>query len=174
MDSYHRDNEKAYVTVNNKECWSKKILGREGSQECGDRKPTSNEDVTAVQCQAEAADGEMKVVVYTELTKGAAEASFAIDNVVITKISASAFDGAFVKCIAKVLIQEKRAHLIAAICLLCIFRHNYDARTSVHWSVLRAHVPICVSIYVERIAKANLSTSICLCVLDDKNLTPWR
>ena len=62
--------------------------GREdGSQQCGDKGVGSTEGVHAVKCNAEATNGELKVVVLVELSKGVKEASFAIDNVNITKIT---------------------------------------------------------------------------------------
>ena len=84
-----RDGEKAYVSVNGKECWREKFEASDGAQECGkDEEWWSKDKLVAVECKEEAVDGKLTVRVYTELEQTARDESFAIDNVVIKLISA--------------------------------------------------------------------------------------
>ena len=83
-----RDKEKAYVTVNNKLCWSQILVASTGSHQCGSTQGGWNENSIRVQCEAEAVDGKLKVRVYTDLNDNTDDESFAIDNVAIVKISA--------------------------------------------------------------------------------------
>ena len=78
----HRANSKAYITINNQECWVD-VLDDEGAQQCGDA--SSNDNVIRVKCDADADNGELKIVVYNELNNEANKASFGIDNVTITR-----------------------------------------------------------------------------------------
>ena len=78
------DNEKAYVSVNGKSCWSRALKSTTGSEQCGVK--TNNwlfEYSTLVTCKAEAVDGKLKVRVHTDLNSNADDESFAIDNVVV-------------------------------------------------------------------------------------------
>ena len=88
--SCHRNNEKAYVTVNGKQCWSQTFSGANGSDQCG-RTSSSKEESIAVKCEAESVGGKLTVRVYADLSSSnAKDESFAIDNVVITKTSTGA------------------------------------------------------------------------------------
>ena len=84
---HDRDNEKAYVTVNDKICWTKSFANTAGSQQCGSSSNNWHEDSVAVRCEAESVAGKLTVRVYTNLNGGADDESFAIDNVVVTQIS---------------------------------------------------------------------------------------
>ena len=89
--SCHRNNEKAYVTVNGKQCWSQTFSGANGSDQCGSKKSDSKEESIAVKCEAESVGGKLTVRVYADLSSSNAKTeSFAIDNVVITKTSTGA------------------------------------------------------------------------------------
>ena len=78
-----RDKEKAYVTVNNKLCWSQILVASTGSHQCGSTQGGWNENSIRVQCEAEAVDGKLKVQVGADLDSDADDESFAIDNVAI-------------------------------------------------------------------------------------------
>ena len=82
---HDRDNEKAYVTVNDKTCWTKTLAASDGSQQCGGSHKW-HEDSVAVRCVAESVAGKLTVRVYANLDGGLSDESFAIDNVVV-KIS---------------------------------------------------------------------------------------
>ena len=86
-----RDNEKAYVTVNDQPCWSQEFFMITGSQQCGSTLGNWNENSISVKCEAEAVDGKLAVRVYADLDGSAEDESFAIDNVVITKIGAGPY-----------------------------------------------------------------------------------
>ena len=81
-----RDNENAYVQVNGKTCWTKKLAGG-GKQLCGSKSNGWNEEKIAVKCTGETnAKGELTLRVYTQLDSAANDESFGIDNVVVKKI----------------------------------------------------------------------------------------
>ena len=83
-----RDNEKAYVSVNGKICWSKANLrGTVGTQQCGG---FSKEEIfRVVACYATLSGSEVNspltVRVWTNLDEDAADKSFGIDNVFIQR-----------------------------------------------------------------------------------------
>ena len=86
-----RDDEIGYVSVNGKECWKQTFWGSlGGSNQCGgDQGQTAaNEASVAVVCEAEAVSGKLTVRTYSSVNQGPHDESFAIDNVVIDKISA--------------------------------------------------------------------------------------
>lgn len=85
--AHDRDNEKAYVSVNDKICWNKTLANAQGSQQCGSTISTWLEDSVAAQCAAESVGGKLTVRVYSDLDGGGTEESFAIDNVTVLKIS---------------------------------------------------------------------------------------
>ena len=85
-----RDNEFGYVSINDKQCWSKEFVGANGTQTCGSSRSTWKEESVHVQCQANAVDGKLKVRAYTDLSSTPEDESFAIDNVVVTKLVTSA------------------------------------------------------------------------------------
>ena len=85
--AHDRDNEKAYVSVNDKICWNKTLANAQGSQQCGSTISTWLEDSVAAQCAAEPVGGKLTVRVYSDLDGGGTEESFAIDNVTVMKIS---------------------------------------------------------------------------------------
>ena len=81
-----RDNENAYVQVNGKTCWTKKVAGG-GKQLCGSKSNGWNEEKIAVKCTGETnAKGELTLRVYTQLDSAANDESFGIDNVVLRKV----------------------------------------------------------------------------------------
>ena len=82
-----RDNEKAYVTLNDKTCWTKAFTHAQGSQQCGSSRGHWLEDSAAVRCEADSVAGKLTVRVYTNLNSGAGDESFAIDNVDVRKVS---------------------------------------------------------------------------------------
>merc|ERR1712048_854272 len=82
IDSW--DNENAYVQVNGKTCWQKKLAGS-GKQVCGSKNGGWNEDRIKVSCTAPAVNNQFTVRVYTQLNSAANDESFAIDNVVVKK-----------------------------------------------------------------------------------------
>merc|ERR1712025_1559032 len=88
IDSW--DNEKAYVTVNGKQCWTKTFQG-EGKQICGSKNNGWNEAKVKVTCVAAAVKGSFAVRVYTSLNSAANDESFAIDNAVLSKYVAPKF-----------------------------------------------------------------------------------
>ena len=88
-----RDNEGAYVSVNDDICWKKTgIIGSSGKQLCGATGKQSREKVFQVRnCYVElsgAPEEKVPLTVYlwTNLDGTSDEESFGIDNVVITKI----------------------------------------------------------------------------------------
>merc|ERR1712048_419449 len=82
IDSW--DNENAYVQVNGKTCWTKKLAGQ-GKQVCGSKNGGWNEDRLKVSCTAPAVNNQFTVRVYTQLNSAANDESFGIDNVVLKK-----------------------------------------------------------------------------------------
>merc|ERR1712019_53255 len=82
IDSW--DNENAYVQVNGKTCWQKKLAGS-GKQVCGSKNGGWNEDRIKVSCTAPAVNNQFTVRVYTQLNSAANDESFGIDNVVLKK-----------------------------------------------------------------------------------------
>ena len=84
---HYRDNEKAYVTVNGKECWTGTLIAYQGSQVCGQSHNGWNENSIPVKCEAESVSGKLTVRVYSNLDGGADDESFAIDNVVVSQIT---------------------------------------------------------------------------------------
>jgi len=86
--AHGRDNEKAYVSVNDNICWTKTFEQTSGSYECGTNGYifARREDSVAVRCDAESVGGEVTVRVYTSLDGTANEESFAIDNVELSMI----------------------------------------------------------------------------------------
>merc|ERR1712025_1522930 len=88
IDSW--DNEKAYVTVNGKQCWTKTFQG-EGKQICGSKNNGWNEAKVKVTCVAAAVKGSFAVRGYTSLNSAANDESFAIDNAVLSKYVAPKF-----------------------------------------------------------------------------------
>ena len=80
-----RDNENAYVQVNGKTCWTKKLAGS-GKQVCGSKSNGWNEDKIKVKCSAPAVKGQFTLRVYTQLNSAANDESFGIDNVVLRKV----------------------------------------------------------------------------------------
>ena len=80
--SHCRDNENAYVQVNGKTCWTKK-LHNSGKQVCGSKNGGWNEDRIKVSCIAPAVNNQLTVRVYTALNSDAKDESFGIDNVVL-------------------------------------------------------------------------------------------
>ena len=89
--AHDRANEKAYVTVNDKACWNKTLTNNpQGSQQCGDTTLSGDiwfEESLAVQCAAESVDGKLTVRVYADLNQVGTDESFAIDNVIVLKMS---------------------------------------------------------------------------------------
>merc|ERR1712048_1488649 len=83
IDSW--DNENAYVQVNGKTCWQKKLAGS-GKQVCGSKNGGWNEDRIKVSCTGPAVKGQFTVRVYTQLNSAANDESFGIDNVVLKKL----------------------------------------------------------------------------------------
>merc|ERR1712048_546889 len=83
IDSW--DNETAYVTVNDKTCWTDSFWSKEGSQHCGSSRDNFHETFVKVQCEAESVDGKLTVRVYGNLDSPLYDESFAIDNVVVAK-----------------------------------------------------------------------------------------
>ena len=80
------------MSVNGKECWSKVLSGKVGSQVCGrSNNPEYVEERFVVTCQATVLDGALTVRVHAELNSGVHDETFAIDNVVITKRPESAY-----------------------------------------------------------------------------------
>ena len=84
---HDRDNEKAYVTVNGKTCWTETFTSKQGSKQCGSSSNNWFEDSRTVKCEAESVSGKLAVRVYTSLSSNADDESFAIDNVVVSKLS---------------------------------------------------------------------------------------
>ena len=83
-----RDGEKAFVSVNGDRCWKEKFKETDGVQVCGkDKQWYSKDMLVAVECEEKAVDGKLTVRVYSDLSSGPLDESFAIDNVVIAKIS---------------------------------------------------------------------------------------
>jgi len=80
-----RDNENAYVQVNGKTCWQKKLAAGSGKQLCGQKHNGWNEARYQVSCTGDAKDGQFIVRVYTALNSAANDESFGIDNAVLTK-----------------------------------------------------------------------------------------
>ena len=80
-----RDDEKAFVSVNGKQCWTRSFWGGDGSHQCGSTRQHFEETSVAVKCEAEAVDGEITVKVTTNLGGQGNEESFAIDNVEIVQ-----------------------------------------------------------------------------------------
>ena len=87
----HRDNENAYVSLNGKQCWTRKFAGQ-GSQVCGSGNGNWNEERVTVKCQGASVNGKMAVRVWTSLNSAANDESFGIDNVVVQKIFTSQTD----------------------------------------------------------------------------------
>ena len=84
-----RDGEKASVTLNGKECWSQALSTSLGEPVCGgDGTGRWGEGLIAVKCEGEAASGKLAVRVSTTLDQESSDESFAIDNVVVRRISA--------------------------------------------------------------------------------------
>ena len=82
-----RDNEKAIVEVNGKECFNKVLTAGQGKQVCGKGHNGWNEDSMKITCTGTAAkDGKFTVRVYTTLNSNAQDESFGIDNVVMKKV----------------------------------------------------------------------------------------
>ena len=79
------------MSVNGEVCWSKKFTYTDGTKQCGNGGTTKapTDELVAVKCEGESNSGKLTVRVHTDLDQGAADESFAIDNVVITKISAT-------------------------------------------------------------------------------------
>ena len=77
------------MQVNGKTCWQKKLVGGQGSQECGQKHGGWHEARLKVTCQADAVDGKLAVRIYTDLNSGASDESFGIDNVVVSKVTAT-------------------------------------------------------------------------------------
>ena len=88
----NRDNEKAYVSVNGKQCWTKSFSAVAGTQMCGSGNGNWNEERVKVRCQASTADGNLAVRVWTSLNSAANDESFGIDNVVVQKLFISETD----------------------------------------------------------------------------------
>ena len=87
-----RDNEKAYVTVNGKTCWSKTLGHKDGSNQCGSTSSTSwREESYTVECEEDAVSGKLTVRVHADLSSTATDESFAIDNVVVSQILPGTF-----------------------------------------------------------------------------------
>lgn len=84
-----RDNEKAYVTANDKTCWTKNLSAPHGSQQCGASHDHWLEDSLMVLCEARSVAGKLTVRVFTTLDSSAYDESFAIDNVDVRKIAAT-------------------------------------------------------------------------------------
>ena len=84
---HDRDSEKAYVTVNDKVCWTQDFSSHHGSRQCGSKRRDWDEKSSTVQCQGESISGKLTVIVYTDLNSHANDESFAIDNVEVTQIS---------------------------------------------------------------------------------------
>ena len=82
---HDRDNEKAYVAVNDKVCWTKNFVNDDGSQQCGGSRGHWREDSVRVSCEAESVAGKLTVRVYTNLSSSGTDESFAIDNVMVIK-----------------------------------------------------------------------------------------
>ena len=81
-----RDNEYAYVQVNGKTCWSKRLVASSGKQTCGQKHGNWHEERIPVTCTGTATgNGEFKVRVYTTLNSGATDESFGIDNAVLSR-----------------------------------------------------------------------------------------
>merc|ERR1712159_240161 len=85
IDSW--DNEYAYVQVNGKTCWQKKLAAGSGKQLCGRTNGGWNEEKMNVKCSADAVNGQFTVRVYTALNSAANDESFGIDNVVLKQLS---------------------------------------------------------------------------------------
>ena len=85
-----RDNEKAILKVNGKQCWTKTFTGVQGKQICGSQSKNWNELKVRATCKAAAVKGQLTVQVTTTLNSGAGDESFAIDNAVLTKVTAPA------------------------------------------------------------------------------------
>merc|ERR1712072_178298 len=84
IDSW--DNEYAYVQVNGKTCWSKRMVASSGKQTCGQKHGNWHEERIAVKCTGDAKNGQFAVPVYTPLNSGASDESFGIDNAKLTKV----------------------------------------------------------------------------------------
>ena len=81
-----RDNEKAIVKVNGKECWTKKFSSVQGKQICGKDNKNWNELKVKATCTAAAVKGSFTVSVTSTLNSGAGDESFGIDQVVFKKV----------------------------------------------------------------------------------------
>ena len=81
-----RDNEYAYVQVNGKTCWSKRLVASSGKQTCGQKHGNWHEERIPVKCTGDVTgNGQFKVRVYTTLNSGATDESFGIDNAVLSR-----------------------------------------------------------------------------------------
>ena len=80
-----RNHQHAYVSVNDEQCWAKK-LSTDGSTECGNAGAGHGDQSVSLQCRAEAVDGKLVVRVHTSHKTENQDASFAIDNVLVTKL----------------------------------------------------------------------------------------
>ena len=88
----HRDNEKAYVSLNGKQCWTKSFDNGAGTQVCGSGSNNWEEERVKVQCQGIAVNGKLTVRVWTNLNSAANDESFGIDAVVVKRIKADVSD----------------------------------------------------------------------------------
>ena len=96
---HHRDNEQAYVSVNGKTCWATTLSAYAGTQQCGkiadEKQQWFKEDIYRVTACEVALSGSgnrsLTVRVRTTLDENENYESFAIDNVIVQRIHASAF-----------------------------------------------------------------------------------
>ena len=88
----NRDNENAYVSLNGKQCWTRKFGATQGSQVCGQSHTGWNEVLATVNCQGAAVNGKLAVRVWTSLNSGANDESFGIAKVVVQKLATSETD----------------------------------------------------------------------------------
>ena len=95
---HYRDDHKAYVTVNDKTCWTKSFSGLDGKQQCG---PVTTdgfgEQSVAVTCEVQSLSGKLKIRVFTDLDQDLSDESFGIDNVVVSQITFPAITAKFDK-----------------------------------------------------------------------------
>ena len=89
--SHTRDaGEAGFVSINDKQCWSESLSSREGSEQCGrSNNAWENENLIHVHCQAQSVGDKLMVRVHTNLDGHASDESYAIDNVVVTKLVTS-------------------------------------------------------------------------------------
>ena len=132
--AHGRDNEKAYVSVNDKICWTKTFEQTSGSYECGTNGWVSarREESVAVRCDAESVGGEVTVRVYTNLDGTTDEESFAIDNVELSKIPTGKDTGQLLSLIVRFSIK------------LCIFNGMYVCINVHSWLSMRGYVSMVI------------------------------